>query len=47
MADNKTCARCKELMDPMYGKYCEGCQEWMAEARMEMEGEIEFERQRR
>jgi len=46
MEDNKPCARCNELMDIRYEKYCEGCQEWMAEARMEMEGEIEFERQR-
>jgi len=33
----KACARCSELMDPEYEKYCEGCQEELAEAKWEME----------
>jgi hypothetical protein len=31
------CARCDELMDSEYGNYCEGCQEDLAEAKLEME----------
>jgi len=37
MQTDKPCARCKELMDPEYEKYCEGCQEELAEAKWEME----------
>jgi len=33
----KVCTRCNELMNPEYGKYCEGCQEDLAEAKLEME----------
>ena len=35
--DKMTCKRCNEPMDPEYGKYCEGCQEDLAEAKLEME----------
>ena len=31
------CKRCNEPMDQSYGKICEGCQEWIAEARLEMD----------
>ncbi len=31
------CKRCGDLMDPAYGKYCDGCQEDLAEAQLEME----------
>ena len=34
---SKICERCNEFMDEEYDKYCEGCQEDLAEAKLEME----------
>jgi len=31
------CKRCEKSMDPEYGEYCDGCQEDLAEAQLEME----------
>jgi len=43
------CRRCGDKIDKDYVSevldlYCEGCYEWMAEAKVEMDGEIEFDK---